>query len=145
MSGGFPSLCSENRISWIFGLFFENVHEWKQHHWNLQEPRTRCIGMVPFDKYQLFPNVPPGLRQLQPVCKPTKWLAFWPWLAFCSDGSLGNPRNCFLRTPVVLNREKSGCHIAMILGKKESNAMQCNHAEQHYIQCIAIWVCNTGR
>ena len=87
---------------------------------------------VGWDKSQLSPNVPPGLCQLQPVCKPTKWLAFWPWLAFCSDGSLGNPRNCFLRTPVVLNREKSGCHIAMILGKKESNAMQCNHAEQHY-------------
>ena len=23
----FLHLCSENRISWIFGLFFENVHE----------------------------------------------------------------------------------------------------------------------
>ena len=38
----FLQLCTENHISWIFGLFFENVHEWKPHHWNRQEPRTRC-------------------------------------------------------------------------------------------------------
>ena len=38
----FLHLCSENRISWIFRLFFENAHEWKTHHWNPPEPRTRC-------------------------------------------------------------------------------------------------------
>ena len=31
----FLHLCSENRISWIFGLFFENAHKWNQ-----QETRT---------------------------------------------------------------------------------------------------------
>ena len=35
-------LCSENRTSWIFRLFFENAHNWNPHHWNPQEPRTRC-------------------------------------------------------------------------------------------------------
>ena len=38
----FIYLCGENRISWIFGLIFENAHEWKLHKWNPQEPRTRC-------------------------------------------------------------------------------------------------------
>ena len=38
----FLHLCSENSISWICGLFFENSHKWKPHHWNPQEPRTRC-------------------------------------------------------------------------------------------------------
>ena len=38
----FLLLCSENHISWIFGLVFENVHEWKTHHWNAQDPRTQC-------------------------------------------------------------------------------------------------------
>ena len=38
----FLQLCSENCISWIFGLFFENAHEWKPHHWNPQEPRIQC-------------------------------------------------------------------------------------------------------
>ena len=41
--------CIENRISWIFGLFFENAHEWKMHHWNPQQPRTRCIRNNPLD------------------------------------------------------------------------------------------------
>ena len=40
----FIHLCSENRISWIFGLFFENPHKWNWHHRNPQEPRTRCTG-----------------------------------------------------------------------------------------------------
>ena len=35
-------LCIENRISWTFGLSFKNAHKWKPHHWNSQEPRTRC-------------------------------------------------------------------------------------------------------
>ena len=38
----FLHIFSENRISWIFGLFLENVHKWKLHHWNPQEPRTLC-------------------------------------------------------------------------------------------------------
>ena len=38
----FLHMSSENCISWIFGLFFENAHKWKTHHWNPQEPRTRC-------------------------------------------------------------------------------------------------------
>ena len=38
--GIFFHLCSKNRISWIFGLFFENAHTWKLHHWNPQEPGT---------------------------------------------------------------------------------------------------------
>ena len=38
----FLHLCSENCISWIINLFFENMHIWKPHHWNLQEPRTCC-------------------------------------------------------------------------------------------------------
>ena len=33
----FLYLCSENCISWIFGLFFENAHKWKPHHWHLQD------------------------------------------------------------------------------------------------------------
>ena len=35
-------LCSENRMSWIFWLFFQNVHEWKLDHWNPQEQRPWC-------------------------------------------------------------------------------------------------------
>ena len=28
--------------SWIFGLFFENMHEWIPHYWNPQEPKIGC-------------------------------------------------------------------------------------------------------
>ena len=42
----FLHLCSENCISWIFGLCFENGHEWKPHHWNPQEPRIWCMHLM---------------------------------------------------------------------------------------------------
>ena len=40
----FHHLFSENCISWIFKLFFENAHKWKPHHWNPHEPRTLCTA-----------------------------------------------------------------------------------------------------
>ena len=39
----FIHVCSENRTSWIYGLFLENTKEWKQHPWNWHEPRIRWI------------------------------------------------------------------------------------------------------
>ena len=39
-------LCSENCISWIFGPFFKNAHEWKPHHGNPHEPKTQCIWFL---------------------------------------------------------------------------------------------------
>ena len=39
---------TEFGFSWIFGLFFENAHKWKLHHWNPQEPRIQCIGIKQF-------------------------------------------------------------------------------------------------
>ena len=47
----FLQICSKNCISLIFGLFFENVHKWKPHNWNSQEPRTRCRTLAYFCFY----------------------------------------------------------------------------------------------
>ena len=53
----FLDLCSEKCISWIFGLFFKNVHKWKPHHWNRQEPRNRCIIIhLTTDELLIFQN-----------------------------------------------------------------------------------------
>ena len=53
----FLDLCIENRISWIFGLLFENSHKWKPHHWNPQEPRTWCMPENIFYIYKFFTYV----------------------------------------------------------------------------------------
>ena len=44
----FLHLCSENCISWIFGIFFENVHEWKTYRNNY--PGTNLIWSEILDR-----------------------------------------------------------------------------------------------
>ena len=44
----FLHLCSENCISWIFGIFFENVHEWKTYRCNY--PGTNLIWSEILDR-----------------------------------------------------------------------------------------------
>ena len=61
----FLHLCSENCISWIFGHFFKNAHKWKPHHWNPQEPRTRCSILAPLS---------PLVWVLQPSFRKTVYL-----------------------------------------------------------------------
>ena len=51
----FLHLCSENCMSWTFGLFFINVHKWKPRHWTPQEPRTRRMCKSHIQRSLFFP------------------------------------------------------------------------------------------
>ena len=84
-------LCSRKRISWIFGLFFENVQKWKPHHWNTQEPRTRCTCICPMStnkvalehrSYKITPSIIDVWKWLQYInfYQQCPWFKIYRWL-----------------------------------------------------------------
>ena len=63
-------LSSEYRISWIFGLFFQNErNEQKPHYWNPQEPRTLCrvLSSYSFGDNDEDDHAPQGMSEVKIV------------------------------------------------------------------------------